>query len=189
MRPLLALPARGPSSSRREQATLPGAARAPAGTRRPRRQGPAAAPEPFPQSPCRRLPRLLERLSLMPPTRLGLGAVFVIPGLGGQKILGLPFRGTLVPGLGEATAPFRLPSPGFPGLDPRSPLARFLLLPTTLFSWMSRAERALPAAPPSPPPPPPALLPGEAGYQKQNNWEEGWEGKKSYACLVCPLWY
>lgn len=83
-----------------------------------RKQGPSAALEPLPQPPCRRLPRLLERLSLMPPTQLGLGGVFVIPGLGGQKILGMPFRGTLVSGLGEATAAFRLSSPGFPGLDP-----------------------------------------------------------------------
>lgn len=55
----------------------------------------------------------------MPLTRLGLGAVFVIPGLGGQKILGVPFRVTLIPGLGEATVACCLLSPGFPGLDPR----------------------------------------------------------------------
>lgn len=37
-----------------------------------------------------------------------------------------------------------------------------------------------------PPPPPNILLPREASNQKQNNWEEGREGKKSCARVACP---
>lgn len=53
----------------------------------------------------------------MPPSQpAGIGCGICDPWAGGTQ---RPFRGTLVPGFGEATAAFRLPSPGFPGLDPR----------------------------------------------------------------------
>lgn len=102
----------------------------------------------------------------------------------------MAFRVTLIPGLGQATAAFRPPPPAsrFSRARP-SPLTRFLLLPTTLFSWMCpcvpcRAGFFLQI---HRPPPPNLLLPREASNQKQNNWEEGREGKKSCALVACPF--
>lgn len=103
-------------------------------------------------------------------------------------MLEMAFRVTLIPGLGQATAAFRPPPPAsrFSRVRP-SPLTRFLLLPTTLFSWMCPVSLAEQAFSCRSTPPPNLLLPREASNQKQNNWEEGREGKKSCAPVACPL--
>lgn len=192
---------RGPFSGREQWETPAGASssRHPEGRGRPRRERGArlCAPAGFPPPPGpgqRRdlLGHLPERVvgsaritdpsppAAPPPPPAGISA-----GLGGQKTLAMAFRVALVPGLGQASAAFRPPPPAsrFSRVRP-SPPTRFLLLPTTLFSWMCpcvpcRAGFFLQISPPTP------LLPREASNQKQNNREEGREGKKSCARVAC----
>lgn len=98
--------------------------------------------------------------------------------------MGVAFRVTLLPGMGQATAAFRPPPPRLPvfptptlGSNPFPASADHIV-----FLDVSRAEQAFSCRSP----PANILLPREASNQKQNNGEEGREGKKSCARVACP---